>query len=318
MTSPEPFLSICIPTHRRPAELAEAVASALALAVRPLELLIGDDAPAGDERSAAWLEHTRQRLPAGIVLNVWRHSPPLGQVRNVDTLLRASRGQWVCLLHDDDRLVPAGIERLLSQLQRQPQLQAGYGLQRVLGADGQLDVAGSDRLNAAYGRVPEAAGRIADPLVAAIRQQFPNDGWIARGALVRQLGYREGAADAGDFDFGLRLAQASQAFWFLHQPCCDYRLSPQAVSTGRAAQFPLQAYQILEQLPCTGPAASARRQQLDRMLAAAAAAALHSGQRRQALRLLLAPAWWRQPRRWPRGVAYLLLMLSGLKSMGSK
>jgi glycosyltransferase involved in cell wall biosynthesis len=218
MTPTDPLLSICIPTHSRPAELAEAVASALALSVRPLELLIGDDSPAGDERTATLLEHTRQQLPAGITLQVWRHSPPLGQVRNVDALLRASPGQWVCLLHDDDRLVPAGIERLLSQLQRQPHLQAGFGLQMRLGADG----------------------------------------WIARGALVRQLGYREGAADAGDFDFGLRLAQVSQAFWSLHQPCCDYRLSPQAVSTGRAAQFPLQAYRILEQLPCTGPAASAR------------------------------------------------------------
>lgn len=309
MSAPTPELSLCIPTHRRPGELAEAVASVLELQVRPLELLIGDDSPAGDERTAIWVEQLRCRLPEGVWLHYHRHSPPLGQVCNVDALLRASHGRWVSLLHDDDRLVPAGTERLLAALEDQPGVEAGFGLQRLLRADGQLDSEGSERLNAAYGRVAGAAGLLSDPLLAAIGQQFPNDGWIARGELVRQLGYREAAADAGDFDFGLRLAQASQGFWYLHEPCCDYRLSPQAVSTARAAQFPLQAYLILEQLPCTGPAASARRQQLDRMLAAAAAAALHSGQRRQALRLLLAPAWWRLPRRWPRGVAYLLLLL---------
>jgi GT2 family glycosyltransferase len=308
MSSPTPQLSLCIPTHRRPSELAEAVASALELQVRPLEILIGDDSPAGDERTATWVEQLRCRLPEGVTLHIRRHCPSLGQVRNVDALLRASRGRWVSLLHDDDRLVPAGMDQLLAELEAQPEAQAGFGLQRLLRADGQLDPEGAERLNTAYGRVAGAAGLISDPLVAAIGQQFPNDGWIARGELVRQLGYRQAAADAGDFDFGLRLAQASQAFWYLHAPCCDYRLSPQAVSTARGAQFPLQAYRILEQLPCRGAAASARHRQLARMLQPAAAAAVHSGQRRTALRLLLSLPWWRNLRRWPRGLAYLLLL----------
>jgi hypothetical protein len=188
----------------------------------------------------------------------------------VDALLRASHSRWVCLLHDDDRLVPAGMDQLLAELDAQPGVQAGFGLQRLLRADGQLDPEGAERLNAAYGRVAGAEGRLSDPLLAAISQQFANDGWIARGELVRQLGYRQAAADAGAFDLGLRLAQARQGFWYLHEPCCNYRLGPQAVSTGHAAQVPLQAYLILEQLPCTGRASSARRQQLDRMFAAAA------------------------------------------------
>lgn len=309
MSQREPRLSLCIPTHLRPSELAEAVASALDLKVRPLELLIGDDSPAGDERTAAWVEHCRQLLPDGVTLHYLRNSPPLGQVRNVDALLRATHGRWVGLLHDDDRLVPAGIERLLSVLESQPGAQAGFGLQRLLRADNRLDPEGAERLNAAYGRVAAAAGLISDPLVASISQQFPNDGWIACGELVRRLGYRAAAADAGDFDFGLRLAQASQAFWFLAEPCCDYRLSPQAVSTARAAQFPLQAYRILEQLPCSGTASAARHRQLQRMLQPAVAAAVHGDQRSTALRLLFSPRWWQSPRRWPRGLAYLLLLL---------
>lgn len=309
MSMRAPQLSICIPTHRRPVELAEAVASALELQVRPLELLIGDDSPAGDERTAAWMEQLRSHLPGEVTVCYQRHNPPLGQVRNVNALLRASRGRWVSLLHDDDRLVPAGIDQLLAKLEVQPGVQAGFGLQRLLRADGQLDPEGAERLNAAYGRVAGAAGLISDPLLAAITQQFPNDGWIARGELVRQLGYRLAAADAGDFDFGLRLAQTSQAFWYLHEPCSDYRLSPEAVSTNRAAQFPLQAFRILEQLPCRGAAASARRRQLARMLQPAAAAAVHSGQRCTTLRLLLRLQWWQAPHRWPRGLAYLLLLL---------
>ena len=310
MSPPPPRLSLCIPTHRRPAELAEAVASGLALRLRPLEILIGDDAPPGDERSADWVARLRPDLPNAVELRYWRHSPPLGQVRNVDALLRASRGAWVCLLHDDDRLVADGIERLLAELERQPDLQAGFGLQRVLLADGRLDPAGAERLNAAYGRVAAAAGRLDAPLLAAIRQQFPNDGWIARGDLVRQLGYRPAAGDAGDFDFGLRLAQHSAAFWYLHQACCDYRVSPVAVSTAQAAQFPLQAYAILDHLACPSRACEiARRERLEAMLAPAAAAALHSGQRRTALRLLLSRRWWRRPRRWPRGVVYLFTLL---------
>jgi glycosyltransferase involved in cell wall biosynthesis len=308
MSGPRPLLSICIPTCHRPTELHQAVSSALALSIRPLELLIGDDSRHGDKRSEFLVNNIRRQIPPGVILRYSRWDPPQGQVRNVNALLVASRGRWVCLLHDDDRLVSAGVERLLEILQRHPQVQAGFGLQRVLCADGQLDPAASRRLNAAYGRVLEAAGEIASPLAAAIRQQFPNDGWIARGDLVRKLGYRVDAADAGDFDFGLRLAQASQSFFFLHEPCCDYRLSPQAVSTAKAAQFPLHAYVILEQLACTGFDLIVRRQQLKRMLAPAVAAAVHSRQRRQALRLLLQPIWWRNPVRWLRGMAYLLLL----------
>jgi glycosyltransferase involved in cell wall biosynthesis len=51
MSQKEPKLSLCIPTHRRPDELAEAVASVLELQVRPLEILIGDDSPAGCPRA---------------------------------------------------------------------------------------------------------------------------------------------------------------------------------------------------------------------------------------------------------------------------
>lgn len=303
-----PLLTVCIPTHRRPSELAEAVASALALRIRPLELRIGDDSPSGDERTATWVSQIQERLPAAVALLYQRHQPPLGQVSNVDGLLRSSHGRWVCLLHDDDRLVPEGVERLLQELEQQADVQAGFGLQRLLRPDGQLDPAGAERLNNAYGRVATAAGRLEAPLPAAIRQQFPNDGWIARGELVRQLGYRQAAADAGDFDFGLRLAQASRAFWYLHEACCDYRLSPEAVSTGRAAQFPLQAFRILEALRCQGEAARAREQQLQRMLQPAVAAAVYGGRRSEALRLLLSWRWWQRPRRWPRGAAYLLLL----------
>jgi GT2 family glycosyltransferase len=105
-----PLISFCIPAWNRPALLAEALSSIESqTATRDFEVVVCDDG--GYPETAAVVA----RFPP----DRFRHAPNatrLGPVGNWNACLRAARGSWVMVLHEDDALFPWYLDLVLPRL----------------------------------------------------------------------------------------------------------------------------------------------------------------------------------------------------------
>lgn len=99
-----PLLSVIVPTYRRPEALAQALASARAASMRPLELIVVDDCPEGSGFAPARAAGARYLHKAG-------QDRGLSASRNLG--LDLARGQVLAFLDDDDRLVPGALDPLV-------------------------------------------------------------------------------------------------------------------------------------------------------------------------------------------------------------
>jgi glycosyltransferase involved in cell wall biosynthesis len=99
------LVSVIIPTYRRVPELKVAAASALAQTYANLEVIVVADGPDAEARAA--LEGVDSRLR---YIELAVNSGP-AEARNQG--VRASRGEWLAFLDDDDIMLPERIERAL-------------------------------------------------------------------------------------------------------------------------------------------------------------------------------------------------------------
>jgi glycosyltransferase involved in cell wall biosynthesis len=101
-----PFISVAIPTFRRPDMVRRAVDSVLQQDFSSWEVVISDDeGPEG----ASWgilSEYARKDPRIRVVVN--RRGQ--GQVENTNNAMLACAGDWIKLLHDDDWLAPEALE----------------------------------------------------------------------------------------------------------------------------------------------------------------------------------------------------------------
>ena len=97
--SPDPHVSIVIPTRDRPGLVSRAVASALAQTVRPVEVLVVDDGSVEPVRP-----------PDDARVRVIRQERPRGPCAARNLAMAAARGSWITFLDDDDELEPDMLE----------------------------------------------------------------------------------------------------------------------------------------------------------------------------------------------------------------
>lgn len=100
-----PFISIAIPTFRRPDGLRRAVESVLQQDFANWELVISDDEGLCGESSDVLSEYTRREPRIRAIEN----RRGRGQVENTNNAMLACRGHWIKLLHDDDWLAPGSL-----------------------------------------------------------------------------------------------------------------------------------------------------------------------------------------------------------------
>ncbi len=102
------LVSVYMPTKDRLGLLRAAVDSVLAQTYRPLELLIVNDGST---------DGTREYLDALAATHDWvrvfHHASPHGAPRSRNEAIRASTGEWITGLDDDDEFEPHRIEALL-------------------------------------------------------------------------------------------------------------------------------------------------------------------------------------------------------------
>ena len=111
-----PLVTILIPTYNRAEFLRVAVQSAVTQTHRDLEILILDDASPDDTASVA-AEFADD--PRVIYI---RHPNNLGIAGNWRAGIERARGEFFCLLHDDDTFEPTFVEKLVQPLQNDASL----------------------------------------------------------------------------------------------------------------------------------------------------------------------------------------------------
>ncbi len=201
---PPPLVSICIPAYRRPVELREAIASALAQIAQDLEVVVTDD---GGTHQDVATEFADPRLR--YVLN----ASNLGMARNWERALSLARGKYVMLLMDDDRLMPAFVERCLE----------------VFGADPTIDIVFTNHFFDDGRKLVErdrllAAGTYPAFLPHLLRQMPVAVCATLMGRNVWDTVLPLPDIHAADLALQIRAAQAGYVFHYIDEPLMAYRV----------------------------------------------------------------------------------------------
>jgi glycosyltransferase involved in cell wall biosynthesis len=227
MATDDITVSVCIPTRNRPEMLLHCVQSVLDQTMPACEIVIGDDSD--DARTEVIIERLQATTLAPLIYV--RNTPPLGQSRNVDRMFASAGGKWLLLIHDDDWLLPNAIESLLAPLRKQQGIDVVFGKQLLASHDGVIDYKESETLNHAFYRDHHQTGLQPNSLRSAILQQFPNNGYLVRSCLAREVGYhRDNVKDGCDFVFGLNLALTDATYFCVDAYTAVYRFSATSVS----------------------------------------------------------------------------------------
>jgi hypothetical protein len=100
-----PFISVALPTFRRPDMLRRAVDSVLHQDFSDWELVISDDEGPEGASGAVLSEYARIEPRVRVVVN----RRGRGQVENTNNAMLGCGGNWIKLLHDDDWLAPGAL-----------------------------------------------------------------------------------------------------------------------------------------------------------------------------------------------------------------
>jgi glycosyltransferase involved in cell wall biosynthesis len=111
-----PLISVAIPTRRRLPLLRRAVESVFAQTFEDWEMVISDDETPSGETWSFLNSLARSDARIRPIKNDGRH----GAVFNHNSALRASRGEWIKVLHDDDVLKPNCLEVLARIVKERP------------------------------------------------------------------------------------------------------------------------------------------------------------------------------------------------------
>ena len=202
-----PLITFGIPAYNRPGLLAEALRSIAAqTAAVDYEVVICDDGCLAETRRAA------EQFPEGRCRYL-ANRPPLGAVGNWNYCLRAARGQWVMVLHEDDALYPWYLASVL------PRLRDGLAAVCTQTVQGAVP--------------PELAPTRGRPAVAAYPPRYflkssmtPFPGVLVRREVAERLGgFDERWGPLADYEFWYRLACAGPVE-VVRVPAAFYRVSP--------------------------------------------------------------------------------------------
>lgn len=107
MNSPNPMVTVGIPTYNRAGYLKKAIASVLSQTYSPIEILISDNA--SNDGTAAFLASIDDSR-----LRYVTQASNVGMIGNWNACLDLARGEYFLLLSDDDRLAPDALRELMN------------------------------------------------------------------------------------------------------------------------------------------------------------------------------------------------------------
>lgn len=252
-----PTISIVMAAYQAADTIAEAVASALAQTVPPLEVIVCDDGSTDD--LAAALAPYRERVVLlrsehGGAASAWNHA------------LRAASGELVYRFDSDDVLLPGALEALSDLAAARPDLD-------LLSTDVYFDVDG-ELVGRFYDENPFP---VADQRAAILERCFV--GWPAarRERLLSVGGFDESLRNGADWDAWIRMILDGARAGLVREPLLRYRIRPGSLSSDRTRSLQARVGVLDKALSHPGltpkerkVAAAMRRQANERALATAA------------------------------------------------
>jgi glycosyltransferase involved in cell wall biosynthesis len=201
-----PEISTIIPTYRRPAELFEAVSSALRQTGVRVEVIVVDDSPEGSAGAVVEaIEDSR--------VTYLQNTPPTGGcpsvVRNLG--LRSAKADLIHFLDDDD-IVPDGhYARVLRRFADKPEVGLVFGTIQPFGNGPEGQLVDERRFFKEAGRLAGICRITGSRLAFVSTQLFHHVLLVCSAGVVR----RECAAAIGGFDPRLRLMEDADFFAFI-------------------------------------------------------------------------------------------------------
>ena len=207
----QPWLTIAIPTYRRPDLLMETVASVLAQTdLDGIELVIVEDDPA-----SADAERLLGALPGlrDIAFRYYANTANAGLFGNWNISLSLARGAWFTLLNDDDLFDPSFLATIRRAQRDDPSMDAVVASLRFLdqregGADPAAPVSRAERIRNFF-RFRAADRRRLRPAQLFFGSLAGSGlGLVVRTDVIRALGgYKAGDYPSADYFFMTRLAR---------------------------------------------------------------------------------------------------------------
>jgi glycosyltransferase involved in cell wall biosynthesis len=200
--SPFPVVSICMPTHGRPALLERALSSVVNGGARNasrVEIIVSDNSP---ELNAPVCERMLPLWP-GPTRHIANESN-IGAIPNFNQSGREATGTYLLFLHDDDRLLPGALDRIIDSVLGLHGDRAVY----VFGVD-VVDEAGRVRRRQTFRAVR------ALPPAAALRRVLNDSAFVRMPGLVLRRdvfvslgGFDESVGNPTDFELMIRVLSA--------------------------------------------------------------------------------------------------------------
>jgi glycosyltransferase involved in cell wall biosynthesis len=225
--SPAPFWSVMIPVHNPPLNLLrETIASVRNAGVDPatVQLTVVDDAST-DAAVLDWLT----RLPEqGIEV---LHAPARrGLVGNWNACLAAARGEWVHILHQDDRVRPGFYAALEAGIRTAPSIGAALTQTAFIDEDGTW---------LRDGHLDQTTAGLLDHWIqhVVVNLAFQCPAIVVRRAVYEQVGgFDDRFRYCADAEMWQRIA-VHYPLWYDPRPLAEYRVHP-ASATHRLFTLP--------------------------------------------------------------------------------
>jgi glycosyltransferase involved in cell wall biosynthesis len=173
-------LSILVPTYRRHDFLRVCLDSIVASGLSPLEVIVGDNG--NDVGTAAVIAEFKSFLPLTHLCN----PPGLQYIDNVEILVNAARGDWLCMMHDDDFFCADTSQRLIPILQ-QDNIDLIFGDHWHASEAGEILPVESDHATQTYQRHLLHEGILTDPVPAALKKSICPKGFLLRTKIAQRI-----------------------------------------------------------------------------------------------------------------------------------
>lgn len=217
-----PKVTVCLPTYNRAVYLAQSLSSVLAQTFQDFEVIVSDNCS---------VDHTGEvvRAVADPRVRYIRNETNIGLFRNMNQCLDLARGEYVCILHDDDLYAPRFLEREIHMLDEHPS--AGF----VHSAAYQIDSAGA-RLTLCRSYSKDCLLDGNEEFVRYLRGHnvwFPTV--MVRRELYRQVGGFDPSFLCSDFLMWLRLSLRADVA-YIAEPLAGIRVHAAALSSSISPQ----------------------------------------------------------------------------------
>lgn len=227
-----PKLSIVIPTYNRREYLAQCLDSLREVRV-DCEIVISDNAS-----TDGTAEMVAQRAQIDSRIRYVRNEHNLGLAANNNRALREARGEYLCLLGDDDLSLPGNFEKKTAILDAYPHIGLVYSLWYRIDAQGRNEgvVSWPGLLNYSY------LGGRNEFEAALIACHIGFSSYVFRRTLYEQYGGLDETPEnvARDWDMLLRFLRHTQTA-FIAEPLVAIRVHPQSETEANARRHRLFA-----------------------------------------------------------------------------